>query len=102
MGTDCCAIVHVKSLLTVGGHVFVSRDTSLDDPRCNSIPCERPSGVVCELTVTGGIDRDTIHKLLFAQRRQVVGDHESGIFKGIRGRVSHHSALPRYAQELCG
>ena len=82
MGTDCCAIVQVESLLTVGEHVFVSRDTSLDDPRCNSIHfAKRPSGVICELTVTGGIDRDTIHKLLFAQRRQVVGDPESGIFK---------------------
>ena len=63
--------------------------------------CES-EGVVCELTVTGGIDRDTIHKLLFAQRRRVVGDHESGTFKGIRGRVSYHSALPLCTQELCG
>ena len=29
-----------KALLIVGGHVFVSCDTSLGDPRCKSIPCE--------------------------------------------------------------
>ena len=72
-----------KALLTVGGHVFVSCDTSLSDPLCKSIPCECPwlqhnctnlrarsilhgesKTVDHEFTVTSGIDRDTIHELL--------------------------------------
>ena len=51
----------LKSLLAVGGHVFVSRDTSLGDPRGILFESE---GVVYELTVSTGIDRDTVHELL--------------------------------------
>ena len=32
MGTDCCANVNVKNMLTVRGHVLVSSNTSSGDP----------------------------------------------------------------------
>ena len=74
-----------KALLIVGGHVFVSRDTSLSELNvtirslASALGCEagrtvtglcahgvlhdESKTVVHEFTVTNGIDRDTIHEL---------------------------------------
>ena len=59
MGTDCCAIVHVENLLTISGHVFVSRDTSLDAPLCYSTLCESSSNVICEPTAESTVAQST-------------------------------------------
>ena len=97
-----------QGLLAVGGHVLVSRDTSLGEPdsatrslasalscgvtvtvlRAHGILLGKSEAVVHETTVTTGIDRVTIHELLLAQRRQIARGDEPSTFERTRGRKS--------------
>ena len=81
MGTDCCANVNVKNMLTVGGHVLVSSSTHgiVTDFREYGTLLVESEDVVHELIVTAGIGRVTVHELL-AQKRHVAGGKEPRTF----------------------
>ena len=54
--------------------------------RANGILFCESESVVCELTVSTGIDRDIVHELLLVQRQQIDGGEEPSTVEATRGR----------------
>ena len=110
--TGCCVDSRHQSLLLVSGHVHVSRGTFLGDAHCSTLSLAsglccgvtvaglrahgtllvKSEAVVRELTVATRIDRDTIHKLLLAQKYMLRGDDGPVTFERTRGQIKPNTS----------
>ena len=93
-----------QSSLADGGHVFVYRETSLDDPNSPAQSLTRAlccgvakpvsvhmafysctsKAVVDELSVTAGVDHVTVHELLFTQSQDISSSSRPSTLERLR------------------